>query len=70
VPRHLPSGRGVAVHLPSEHSACLTNAEYQGRCHPGEGCQRICVLNAAGVLQTQNVKADVVQTRGVRAFAF
>jgi len=59
MPRHLPSRRGVSGHLPSERSACLTDAECQGRCRPDEGCQGICLLNAARVLQTQNVKANV-----------
>ena len=68
--RHLPSRRGVSGHLPSECSACLTDAECQGRCRPDEECQGICLLNAARVLQTQNVKADVVRTGSVRAFAF
>jgi len=80
MPRHLPSGRGMSAHLPSERSACLTDAECEGKClgdyprHgiclPDEECQGICLLNAAHVLQTQNVKADVVRTRSVRAFAF
>ena len=55
--------------MPSERSVCLTDAECQGRYPPDEGCQGICVLNAARVLQTQSVKADVVQMRGVMAFA-
>jgi len=80
MPRHLPSGRGVSAHLPFERSACLTDAECQGKClrdyprHgiclPDEECQGICLLNAAHFLQTQSVKADVVRTRSVRAFAF
>jgi len=70
MPQHLPSRRGVSGHLPSEGSACLTEAECQGRYRPDEGCQGICFLNAARVLQTQSVKADVVRTRSVRAFTF
>ena len=39
----------------------------QGRCRPDEGCQGICLLNAARVLQTQNVKANFFQTQSVKA---
>jgi len=70
----------VSGHLPSEHSTCLTDTECQGKClrddacHgiylPDEECQGICLLDVARVLQTQSAKADVVLTRGVRAFAF
>jgi len=80
LPRHPPSGRGVSGHLPSERGTCLTDTECQGKCLPedachgirltDEECQGICLLNAARVLQTQSVKADVVWTRGVRAVAF
>ena len=70
VSRQMSSGRGVPGHLRSECRACLTDAECQSRCRPDEGCQGICFLNAARILQTQSVKADVVQTRSVRAFAF
>jgi len=68
------------VHLPSERSVFLTDAECQGKCLPDDTChgiclpdkecQGICLLDAARVLQTQSVKADVVWTRSVRAFAF
>jgi len=34
VPGHLPSGRGVSEHLPSGCSACLTDAECQGKWDP------------------------------------
>jgi len=55
----------------AEHPAdAKADTECQGRYHPDEGCQGICLLNAARVLQTQSVKVDVVRTRGVRAFAF
>jgi len=80
MPWHLPSGQGVSAHLPSERSACLTDAECQGKCHLDDAChgiwladaeyQCICLLDTARVLQTQSVKADVVRARGVRAFAF
>jgi len=70
----------MSGHLPSGCSACLTDAECQGRCHLDEGCQGICLLNAAHVLQMQNVKANVLRTthatasafpmRSVRTFAF
>jgi len=60
----------VSGHLPSGHSACLTDAECQGRCRPDKECQSICLLNTARVLQTQSVKADVVRRRSIRAFAF
>jgi len=53
--------------LPSERSACLTDAECLGRCRPDEECQGICVLNAARVLQTQNVKANFFRTQSVKA---
>jgi len=33
---HLPSGRGVSAHLPSGCSACLTDAECQGKWDPDE----------------------------------
>ena len=56
--------------MPSERSVFLTDVECQGRCCPDEGCQGICLLNAARILQMQKVKADVVRTRGIRAFAF
>jgi len=70
MPRQMSSGQGVSGHLPSERSTCLTDAQCQGRCRPDEECQCICLLNAAHVLQIQNVMADVVRTRSVRAFAF
>jgi len=70
----------MSAHLPSERSACLTDAECQGKCLPDDVCHGICLLDeecqgirlldAALVLQTQSVKADVVRTRGVRAVAF
>jgi len=63
-------GRGVSGYLTSECSACLTDAEFQGRCRQEEGCQGICLLNAARLLQTQSVKVDVVRMSSVRAFAF
>ena len=46
MPRHLPSGRGVSGHLPSGRSACLTDAECQGKCLPDEEFQGICLLDA------------------------
>ena len=88
------------MHLPSERSVCLTDAECQGKflldtecpckcctddvrhgiCLLDEECPCICLLNAARVLQIQNVKANVfqtmhamastIQTRSVSAFAF
>jgi len=68
------------VHLRSERSACLTDAECQGKCLPDEVCHDICLLDeecqgiylldVVHILQIQSVKADVVRTRGVRAFAF
>jgi len=36
---HLPSRRAVSGHLPSEPSACLTDAEYQGKFLPDAECQ-------------------------------
>ena len=66
--------------MPSERSACFTDAECQGKCLPDdarhgiclpdEECQGICLLNAARVFRTQSVKTDVVRMRSVRAFAF
>jgi len=67
MPRHLPSRRAVSEHLPSGCSACLTEAECQGRCRPDEGCQGIYLLNVARVLQTQNVKANLFRTQSVKA---
>jgi len=65
VPWHQPAGPGVSAHLPSERSACHTDTECQGKCLPDDTChgiwlpdkqgQGICLLNAARVLQTQNV---------------
>ena len=65
--------------MPSERSACLTDAECQGKCLPDdachgiclpdEECQGICLLDAARVLQKQSVKADVVRTTGATACA-
>ena len=56
------------------------DAEYEGKCLLDDAChgiylsdkecQGICLLNAAHVLQMQNVQADVVWTRSVRVFAF
>ena len=67
------------MHLPSECSTCLTNAECQGKCLPDNACHGICLPDeecqgiylpdVARVLQIQSVKADVVRMRGVRAFA-
>jgi len=76
----MSSGRGVSGYLPSERSACLTDAECLGKCLPDdacngislpdEECQGICLLEVAHVLQMQSVKEDVVQMRGIRIFAF
>jgi len=76
----MSSGRGVSGHLPSECSACLTDAECPGKCLPDNAChgiylpdkecQGICLLNTARVLQTRSVKADVDWKRGVSVFAF
>jgi len=66
----MSSGRGVSGYLPSGRSTCLTDAECQGRCRPDKECQGICLLNVVHVLQTENVMADVIRTRSVRAFAF
>jgi len=70
----------VLGHLPSERSACLTDAECQGKCLPDDACHGICLpdeecqgiylLDIVHVLQMPSVKADVIQTRGVRAFVF
>ena len=68
--RQTLSGRGVSGYLPSEHSAFLTDAECQRRCRPDKECQGICLLNIAHVLQTQNIKIEVIQKRSVRALAF
>jgi len=63
--------------LPSERSACLTDAEFQGKCLPDDtshviylpdqDCQGICFLDAARVLQTQNIKANFLRTQSVKA---
>jgi len=66
----MSSEQGVSGHLPSGLSVCLTDTVCQGKCHPDKEFQGICLLNTAGVLQTQSVKADVVRMRSVRAFAF
>jgi len=39
MPRHLPSRRGVSGHLPYGRSACLTDAECQGKFLPDAECQ-------------------------------
>jgi len=52
----MSSGRGVSgPHLPSERSACLTDAECkgkflpdaecQGKCRPDDACHGICLLD-------------------------
>jgi len=41
MPRHLPSRRGLSGHLPSERSACLPDAECQGKCRPDDACHGI-----------------------------
>ena len=66
--------------FPSERSASLTNVGSQGKCRPDEKChgislldeecQRICLLNAARVIQMQNVKANVFRTMHAMASAF
>jgi len=42
VPWHLASIRAVSGHLPSERSACLTDAECQGKFLPDAECQGKC----------------------------
>ena len=42
VSRQMSSGRGVSGHLRSERSACLTDAEYQGKFLPDAECQGKC----------------------------
>jgi len=79
MPWHLPSGRGVSAYLPSEHSVCLTDTECQGKCLPDnachgiclpdEECQGICLMDAAHVLQMQNVKANFFRTMHATASA-
>jgi len=70
VSRQMSSLRGVSGHLPSGRSARLTDAECQGKCLPYEVCQGICHPDAARVLQTQSVKANVVRTTHATASAF
>jgi len=47
-----------------------TDDMHHGICLLDKECQRICLLNVACVLKTQNVKANVFRMRGVMAFAF
>jgi len=49
---------------------CLPDDACHGICLPDEECQGIGLLDVVRVLQIPSVKADVVRTRSVRAFAF
>jgi len=69
------SRRVVSGRFPSGYSAYLTDVGSRDKCRPDdkchgiclrdEECQCICLLNAACVLQMQNVKANFFWTQSV-----